>query len=1799
MLPAIAVLGGTLVVGGFPFILGEGGSTGSTPSPKPEVVEPPVERQPKPEVVETPVEQVQTPVKTPIEPEVVEQPVETPVEQPVEQPVETQPKPEVVEQLVKTQPKLEEVKDTATAPSLPEIESMAGGQRGGYGRPTWAPLNSGTTLFQAIGVQPGSTSGNILANVTGTKTPQQIQQELVVTEQQIRAITTQQFKTNETYTEELNKFNGTTGTTGIRQDYLELVGQVSYWKFIEKLSSDKLNSFNGVSNPVPTTISTNLKLEFDKEFKKSEQVGDPPTKKTFEQWLKDSINVIKSRKKEKSKNFRGEKPPDNESEYIKWYTTTLASKITATTPTSTTTRMSESDYKKVLKEEIDASKNKEDFMFKESMKKTEYDESVAKLTELRSKRSELSTKLKELNETKRLLLEELSSYKVPQSFFDKTKRPETPRSVVPTGEELNKLLIEYKQKQEEIKQKQEEIDEEVELQLENGKLKDKTNYNKLTQEKKDLEEQRQNIINKIEGRSTDQTKQIRALNELDIFIKQLKEQKVKAVTLFDNPDFRKVFDMLTLMSLDSDAKSFVVNLDKYSNFFVTTKGFSAYNGEVLDKVFYFLKNFTQLISSPDSQKLIINFGSKFGSNVGQVDDNINIAKTFLETSGNTTTEEFKKLDDTQRRILEGRSTAWHTFFTDSDRLKAIPRAFSSVLFKTELDKLVKLESVIKRRILDKIDKTKFETASTGESWYTKYIPDVLAWFKSKPADRKQFLLAFCKKFKEENIQKIEGFDKEFEKYEKLITEKATKGINGSLLTMSDAISELEKIIPKLEKERDRRLDPKLKRRIQADIDDYTQRKTSLETNLNHYKIERSYSMQLKELNKDLIAKLELLKDDENCLKNAETLLKDIRLLNRCDGIFQRILAEQKDILKDLPKLEQYLRSALRQQGDYSPAEIEDCIKRKLNEQEHPLPPAVLSVDSFDKTGVTVSWTGGSSLKNTLILTDKVLGISERAVTTSNPFTFKRSLADDTEFNVQLESELGTQKVTSNIVDFKTSKTAMNPIIAKLDDVTQNTITVSWTGGDGATITSEINGVANLAPITSPHTFTGLTSETDYSIVIIATNGTDVVRSNTLVTKTPRKISLKDVLKILFAEKIAKDKYKPTFDSADSFLSFLITIVTTKLKEKKEIPDIFPATIDSYIKGVKFYRDVLNPSLFNPKYQYIATSISGKYNPLLNDVFRNDNVSSTDSSDQTQQIIDNYNNPVCKFKTDDDVRIVSITSLVKDTASGKFVEKKKLLTTSLFGKIIEDVFYSRDNHTSAIELCTGGNEPFYKVKYTDESGSVVTGFLSESDLILKSSPPPPPPPAGSGPIKMEGSNPKVEGPFVGGSNADIQEKLKALYDTPDPNPDNKKLGAWNADETDSKNEFFYIMTVDDSKIVGAVRISNSDSGPYPLELGMDFIDPTYQGQKLERPLLKARLKHVIEEKSKMYVAYTEFDKLRDIHIELGMTQTPSTKVTVNGKDYWRLEYNRDPRTLVVTTGFPTHGVCSGIAIGNDGEKEFIYTATHCLLIPKEDGTTEGTLPNSVSHPLLTTPTDFFRKNGNIVWDNPVKTRPPYTEEVDDVAVLNTTLLLDTTNVFFIDNVEDIPEEYDMKKWGLGSWADTKIDTDTNAQNYIRDPAFPARDLDANYPGWRSNVGKYFRVITQVLRGGNSGGPHGVFFNRKTGVVGQDEKCYAIIGTTTSQKIITTAYRHIPWLTGLGIKVNIAHYNANGTITIVQAGAPSPPPSPPGTPPGLPPPPGTPPGLPPPPPPLPTAGGNHTTRKQRVRGIFKNSKTRRTY
>ena len=87
-------------------------------------------------------------------------------------------------------------------PVAPVAEIPVEVQRGGFGRPTWAPVNSGTSLTQALGVVPGTPAGNVLATATGSKTPQQIQQELVSTEQQIRELKTNKFLKESELTDE-------------------------------------------------------------------------------------------------------------------------------------------------------------------------------------------------------------------------------------------------------------------------------------------------------------------------------------------------------------------------------------------------------------------------------------------------------------------------------------------------------------------------------------------------------------------------------------------------------------------------------------------------------------------------------------------------------------------------------------------------------------------------------------------------------------------------------------------------------------------------------------------------------------------------------------------------------------------------------------------------------------------------------------------------------------------------------------------------------------------------------------------------------------------------------------------------------------------------------------------------------------------------------------------------------------------------------------------------------------------------------------------------------------------------------------------------------------------------------------------------------------------------------------------------------------------------------------------------------------------------------------------------------------
>jgi hypothetical protein len=408
-------------------------------------------------------------------------------------------------------------------------------------------------------------------------------------------------------------------------------------------------------------------------------------------------------------------------------------------------------------------------------------------------------------------------------------------------------------------------------------------------------------------------------------------------------------------------------------------------------------------------------------------------------------------------------------------------------------------------------------------------------------------------------------------------------------------------------------------------------------------------------------------------------------------------------------------------------------------------------------------------------------------------------------------------------------------------------------------------------------------------------------------------------------------------------------------------------------------------------------------------------------------------------------------------------------------------------------------------------------------------------------------------FTGGSDQTISNELKALY----------TKNRWSANELDPNNEFIYIEHTNTRQIIAAVRINNSKK-----ELDYDYIDTDFQRQKLYDPLLKARLKFILENKQEMYVLYTEFEYLKKNHIKNGMTLISETQVKAPGdsKLYWKFEYNRNPRTLVTTTKFSEGGMCSGIAIGNNGIQEYIYTATHCLKTPG----VQDKLPTNVLYSNIGTTeikTEFVRKDNIISYQIPVtqnqkeNEKKYFIEIADDIAVFNTTPLLDTTNIFLINNCEAIPKDSVLDYWGaLSTWSkSTLIDDNDVITNLVNTESFPDSDFDTVYPDWKIETEndiiydyqKYFRLIQNTPSSGNSGGPHGFFFNRTTGKIDSSGLCFAVCFTTGSAinvsdgsinigyGVVISASRWITWLKNLGVKINIAQYNdSNKTITIVQ-------------------------------------------------------------
>jgi hypothetical protein len=177
----------------------------------------------------------------------------------------------------------------------------------------------------------------------------------------------------------------------------------------------------------------------------------------------------------------------------------------------------------------------------------------------------------------------------------------------------------------------------------------------------------------------------------------------------------------------------------------------------------------------------------------------------------------------------------------------------------------------------------------------------------------------------------------------------------------------------------------------------------------------------------------------------------------------------------------------------------------------PAPPAVTKpvitgFTNVTSSGFQVNWTGGSEFPNLYFFSLNGIKATPASVTaTSAVFT---GLTANTVYSVRVNVNNGVTVLFSDPVSVTTANdgSQITPITnVQASNVSTLSFTVTWSGG--STNQADYSFTLNTSPATpssysaSSATFSGLTVNTNYSVVIIASNGINSVQSTPLVVKT--------------------------------------------------------------------------------------------------------------------------------------------------------------------------------------------------------------------------------------------------------------------------------------------------------------------------------------------------------------------------------------------------------------------------------------------------------------------------------------------------------------------------------------------------------------------------------------------------------------------------------------------------------------------------------------------------------------------------
>ena len=357
---------------------------------------------------------------------------------------------------------------TPVPEALPEPVVQGGGslqkQDGGFGKPTWAPLNSGDSLQSAMGItkdQIGSTGSSLLSKWTGAKTAESIQLKLKEIDDQLRVLKVQKFNT------ESDIVSKSTGLEQIRTEYLKaLTNKTKFEKF--GIYYDR--ELSKLLDPKPTGSDGSLKSIVENKFPKKKDGNlvypnkDKPSETDFKLWSTAAYEHFKTQPDEPE----GIKPKEGENKDAWWARIGKETSSANKEPRDIETRLNDLVSKKTTNTTL-----LEQAIQDEQEQKPFYDESIQKLKDLRLKLQNTLKKIKELLDTRELVLVELSNYELPKGMFESfiKQKPIQKPLLLPTGQERDKIFAQIKDLEQRIKEKKEDIQDFLSTSLEpNGTL---------------------------------------------------------------------------------------------------------------------------------------------------------------------------------------------------------------------------------------------------------------------------------------------------------------------------------------------------------------------------------------------------------------------------------------------------------------------------------------------------------------------------------------------------------------------------------------------------------------------------------------------------------------------------------------------------------------------------------------------------------------------------------------------------------------------------------------------------------------------------------------------------------------------------------------------------------------------------------------------------------------------------------------------------------------------------------------------------------------------------------------------------------------------------------------------------------------------------------------------------------------------------------------------------------------------------------------------------------------------------------